>query len=427
MYAKRSLRMLLAAAVGSLGILVINPPVAQAQQCVPAGAPTSPVPFAQQMLTPERLWPMTSGSGQRVAVVSTGISGNPLLGNRIAASVDLSPPSRSSLASGRPDCLGLGTAVAGIIAAAQSEQIGFHGMAPSTQLLSAKVVGDSYPNGAQPRESVAPDTLAAGINWAVDQRATVITVAAVSYQDSGALRQAVQRALAGNIVVVAAAGHAERNDPPGIVPFPASYDGVVSVGMIGPDGMIAADTHAPRVDLVAPGADVTVSYPDSGVGPASGTELAAGYVAGTVALLRDYRPQLSNAEIVQRLLATATPAPEGVDSGRYGHGIVNPYQAAVANLVGGHPIALPPADPDLPTAEELAREAAWQRSNSLAYALAGAGIAAAAVMTVVVVFGPRGRRRRWRTGLAPVPADRPEDELPAPPVELFGDRPKSVG
>ncbi|MEV0049679.1 S8 family serine peptidase [Saccharopolyspora shandongensis] len=449
MYAKRSLRTLLAAAVGSLGILLIDPSAAHAQQCVGAGQPNSPVPWAQQVLTPERLWPLTSGSKQRVAVVGTGVS-SPLLDSTIAASVDLSPPSRTGN-SGKPDCLGLGTAVAGVIGGKETSEHGFHGVAPKTQLLSAKVVGDSFPQSGQPHDSVAPktqllsakvvgdsfpqsgqphdsvapDTLAAGINWSLDQGATIITVAAVSYQDSPSLRQATKRALDADVVVIAAAGRAEQNDPPGIAPYPASYDGVLSVGMIGEDGMVAADTHAPRVDLVAPGAEVTASYPGGGVGPATGTELAAGYVAGTVALLRDYRPQLSNEEVVQRLLATASPAPEGVGSRNYGHGLINPYQAAVANLVDGHPTTLAPADPGVPTAEELAREAAWQQADSLAYGLAAVGVSAAVVMTAVVVFGPRGRRRRWRSGIAEAPVDRPEDELPEPPADLFDDRPKT--
>lgn len=422
-YAKRCLRTLLAAAVGSLGILLIDPSAAHAQQCVGAGQPNSPVPWAQQVLTPERLWPLTSGSKQRVAVVGTGVS-SPLLDGTIAASVDLSPPSRTG-ASGKPDCLGLGTAVAGVIGAKETSEHGFHGVAPKTQLLSAKVVGDSFPQGTQPNDSVAPDALAAGINWSLEQGATIITVAAVSYQDSPALRQATKRALDADVVVIAAAGRAEQNDPPGIAPYPASYEGVLSVGMIGEDGMVAADTHAPRVDLVAPGAEVTAAYPGGGVGPATGTELAAGYVAGTVALLRDYRPQLSNEEVVQRLLATASPAPEGVGSRNYGHGLINPYQAAVANLVDGHPTTLAPADPGVPTAEELAREAAWRQSDSLAYGLVAVGVSAAVVMTAVVVFGPRGRRRRWRSGIAEAPVDRPEDELPEPPADLFDDRPKT--
>ncbi|WP_246025270.1 S8 family peptidase [Saccharopolyspora antimicrobica] len=421
MYAKRSLRTLLAAAVGSLGILLIDPSAAHAQQCVGAGQQSSPVPWAQRVLTPERLWPLTAGSKQRVAVVGSGVS-SPLL--EVKAGVDLSPPSRSQ-PSGKPDCIGLGTAVAGVIGAAETGEHGFHGVAPKTQLLSAKVVGDSYPSSGQPGQAVAPETLAAGINWSLDQGATVITVAAVSYQDSPALRQAVDRALAADAVVIAAAGTAGQNDPPGIAPYPASYDDVLSIGMIGEDGMTAAATHAPRIDLVAPGAEVTSAYPDGGVGPATGTELAAGYVAGTVALLRDYLPQLSNEDVKRRLLATASPAPEGVGSRNYGHGILNPYQAAVGNLAGGHPSALPPADPGVPSDEELAREAAWQQSTSIAYGLAGAGAAAAVAMTAVVVFGPRGRRRRWRAGIAEAPVERPEDDLPEPPAELFDDRPRT--
>ncbi|WP_027931425.1 S8 family serine peptidase [Amycolatopsis thermoflava] len=422
-HAKR-LRSALAAAVTALAVVTVSPPAAQAQQnCVVPGDLLVPVPWSQQMLAPDRVWPLSTGAGQRVAVLSTGITDNPLLAGRIAERANFAPPGTGQQ-SGLPDCLGSGTGVSGIIAAQPSQAVGFHGMAPGAQILSAKVVGDQYPSNRNPRDTVAPETLAAAVNWAVDRGASVIAVPTITYDDSAALRGAVQRALSRNIVVVAAVGEAASNEPPGLVPYPAAYDGVVGVGAIGENGLALASTRPGAVDLVAPGANVITTYPGSGLGMASGTQVATAYVAATVALVRSYRPQLSTTDVVQRLYATATPAPEGTGSAYYGFGVVNPYQAVSDDVVAGNPVTLPPLTPVVVDPAVAARQAAENRSDEWALILAAAGFALVVLVTAIVVFGPRGRRRRWRTGLAVVPQDRPEDERPEPPVELFSDRRK---
>jgi len=422
-HAKR-LRSALAAAVTALAVVTVSPPAAQAQQnCVVPGDSVVPVPWSQKMLAPDRVWPLSTGAGQRVAVLSSGITDHPQLTGRIAERAAFAPPDTAQ-PSGLPDCLGSGTGVSGIIAAQPSPAVGFHGMAPGAQILSAKVVADQYPPNRNPRDSVAPDTLAAAVAWAVDRGATVIAVPTVTYDDSPALRAAVQRALSRDIVVVAAVGEFASNEPPGLMAYPAGYDGVVGVGAIGEDGNVLGATRTGSVDLVAPGANVITTYPDHGLGPASGSQVATAYVAATVALVRSYRPQLSNTDVLRRLYATAAPAPEGTGSPHYGFGVVNPYQAVSDDVAAGSPVALPPFTPPVVDPEVAARQAAEERSDRWALILAAGGFALVILVTAIVVFGPRGRRRRWRSGLAAVPQDRLEEERPEPPVELFSDRPK---
>ncbi|GAA3842013.1 MULTISPECIES: S8 family serine peptidase [Amycolatopsis] len=423
MQAKR-LRSALAAAVTGLAVVTVTPQAAQAQQnCVVSGELLVPVPWSQKMLAPDRVWPLSTGAGQRVAVLSTGISDNPLLAGHIAERANFAPAGTGQ-PSGLPDCLGNGTGVSGIIAAQPSGAVGFHGIAPGAQVLSAKVVADQYPSNRNPRETVAPETLTAAINWAVDRGATVIAVPTITYDDNAALRGAVQRALSRGIVVVAAVGETASNEPPGLVPYPAAYDGVVGVGAIAENGVVTQNSRPTAVDLVAPGANVVTTFPNAGLGTASGTQFATAYVAATVALVRSYRPQLSNTDVVQRLYATASPAPEGTGSAYYGFGVVNPYQAVSDDIAAGNPVTLPPLTPVTVDPEVAARQAAENRSDDWAFILAAAGFALVLLVTAIVVFGPLGRRRRWRAGLAPVPQDRPEDERPEPPVELFSDRPK---
>ncbi|NIH81470.1 S8 family serine peptidase [Amycolatopsis viridis] len=423
MNSKRLIAALATAATG-LAVLTVSQPAAQAQQnCVVSGSPLVPVPWSQKLLAPDRVWPLSTGAGQRVAVVSSGVADNPQLTGRIAERATFGPPDTGQ-SSGSPDCVGTGTGVSGIIAAQPSSVVGFHGVAPDTQILSAKVVGDQYAPGQQPSGTVAPNTLAAGINWAVDRNASVIAVPTITYEDNPALRGAVQRALSRNIVVVAAVGQRATSEPPGLVPYPAGYDGVIGVGSVGENGEIAPDSRPTSVDLVAPGGNIVTTYPNAGLGTASGTEFATAFVAGTAALVRAHLPQLSNQDVAQRLFATATPAPEGTGSPFYGYGVVNPYQAVSDDVVAGHPVALPPLVPATVPPDVAARQAAEERSNGWALGLAAGGFALVVLVTAIVVFGPRGRRRRWRAGLAPVPQDRPEDERPEPPLELFSDRPE---
>src|SRR5690606_39827869 len=55
----------------------------------------------------------------------------------------------------------------------------------------------------------------------------------------------------------------------------------------------SSDVCSSDLDLVAPGVEVTVPFPKNGLGTVSGTAFAAAYVAGSVALLRSYQPQLT--------------------------------------------------------------------------------------------------------------------------------------
>jgi hypothetical protein len=399
------------------------PPSAHAQEnCAQPGETVTPVPWPQQLLAPEQAWPHSTGAGQRVAVVGTGVSDTPYLGDAVTARVDLAPPPRFGEPSGVPDCLGIGTGIAGIIAAHHTDGVGFHGLAPDARILDAKVVGDQYQQAQQATSSVPPGTLAAGIDWAVDQDATVIAVTTLTYQDSDALRDAVERALDAGIVVVASVGdEPEQVQELAREPLLAAYDGVIGVGAIAADGT-AGTSRASHVDLAAPGVEIVTTYPGDGLGPATGTGYAVAYVAGSVALVRAYRPELSPSEVAHRLFATATPASEGVGSARYGYGIVNPYQAMLDRVVEGDPAALPPFAADLPSDEELARQAERERSDALASRLVLAGLALAVALVAGVGLIAKARRRRWRTGVADAPLERPEDDYPEPPRELFGGR-----
>jgi len=391
-----------------------SPAAAWAADCAQPGTQIASVPWAQQMLGPQRVRSIADGSGVTVAVLDSGVDDahQPQLAGRVVASTDFIQPSNTTAT----DCAGRGTQVAGIIAARQVNGVQFAGVAPNARLISARVDdGSSNGSGA----TAGTTGLASAIDWAVQRHAQVIDVSMATATDDTAVEASVAAAIAAGVVVVAAAGDsgdANGGDP---VLYPAAYPGVIGVGAINPDGSRwDRSEHDAFVDLVAPGADVISTQTGGGlVGGLNGTSYAAAFVSGTAALVRQRNPQLTPAEVARQLFATATPAPGGVDDDEYGFGIVNPY-SAVSDNAGGSPGALSGFHASRDDPAVRARDAAWRRSGTIAAIVAAVGVLVAFVVVGGARALPRGRRRRWRAAFAPPVRDDPDDEV-KPPVQLF--------
>jgi type VII secretion-associated serine protease mycosin len=285
-------------------------------------APAS-TPWAQQALDYSSVWGLTRGAGVTVAVIDSGVDANPQFGDRVATGQDLAP------AQGVPagaDCVGHGTSVASIIAAAPVPGVSFSGVAPAARILSIKITNsDAFD------VSVAP----VAIDDAVADGASVINLSLATTDNTPALRAAVDFALAHNVVVVAAAGNDSSSSGETGPFYPAAYPGVLSVGAVGPDGSLApfSDTHTP-VTVTAPGVDVTAAYPGffpDAYNPSSdGTSFATGFVSGVAALVRAYDPSLTEGQVVARIAASA----DGGSGPGTGNGLVNPVQAVTAATGG---------------------------------------------------------------------------------------------
>ncbi|MEU8615500.1 S8 family serine peptidase, partial [Actinoplanes sp. NPDC048791] len=109
------------AALGALtGVAAVLLPAAPAQArafvcpTLPGPAKVSAAkPYETQLFAPERLAPFATGAGVRVAVIDSGVDAtHPQLRDRVAAGRDF----LHGDATGRQDCVGHGTAVAGLIA-----------------------------------------------------------------------------------------------------------------------------------------------------------------------------------------------------------------------------------------------------------------------------------------------------------------------
>lgn len=224
------------------------------------------------------------------------------------------------------------THCAGIIGARENST-GVVGVAPRCELYIGKVLGDDGSGTLQ--------TVAAGIDWAVEQGADVISMSLGSPNGHPDLEAAVNRAVAAGKFVICAAG----NEGPTMdtVGYPAMYPNVVSVGAIDQNKKIAQfSSRGNRVDICAPGVDILSCYPPRNLAKLSGTSMATPQVAGVVALMVAKQrsmgantPVLTPADLLSELRRTAIDAgPVGFDPA-YGYGLIDP-----AKLLAGGPAGL---------------------------------------------------------------------------------------
>jgi len=255
--------------------------------------------------------------------------------------------------------------------------------------------------------------VAKAITWAADNGATVIEVSPSFTVDVPSLREAVRAAIAKGIPIVAAAGD-RRNpdyatDPP---TYPAAYDGVIGVGAVGATFDVWSTSNIGfYVRVSAPGDGVVADTRLAGQQTWSGTSIAAGSVAGTVALLRQVAPQLTPAQVASRIEATADPAPGGQLGPAYGAGLVDAYRAVTERPAVGRPRAIPGVAPPSVDPAVVAREASLRNTRDTALlilAIVG-GLLVLFVAAALVV--PRGRRRGWRPTRASRPPDRSEEPV----------------
>jgi membrane-anchored mycosin MYCP len=355
-----------------------------APQCLPAPpASSADIPWAQRQLQPQRSWPLTEGDGVVVAVVDSGVDGTvPQLRGRVLRGIDV--------VTGGPadsDCVGHGTFVAGIIAAAPRPDTGFAGVAPGVTVLPVRVTRSTD------SDEVGPSGLATGIRAAVDRGAGVINVSASTSRPTPELTAAIAYAADRDVVVVASSANATDQED-SAVSYPSAYPSVIAVGAVDAAGERARFSQAgPHLSLVAPGVDVASLGPGGpGHWQGSGTSYAAPFVSGTAALVRAYRPELSAEQVAHRLKATATAPAAALPDPELGWGVVDPVAAVSALLPEerGVPAPAPALAPPAPTAPARLPVLV---ASVLAF---GGAIAAAGAAGASARLGGRGHRRGWR-------------------------------
>ncbi|UBU14581.1 S8 family serine peptidase [Nonomuraea gerenzanensis] len=354
------------------------PAHAAPERCEPEKAsPSVAESWAQRRLDVKRVWPLTMGQGVTVAVIDSGVDEtHPQI--RLAGKADLTNTSFR-------DCVGHGTAVAGIIAGQPRSDLPFYGVAPAVRLLSIKQTTDSLGDVS---------LLAKAIRTAADENADVINVS-IQAHDQPELKSAVEYALGRDIVIVAAAGNVEKDDGSTGPAYPAAYDGVLSVGSATPNGGRSTFSNPNAVAVLGPGEGLSSTWTGKGYrGNLEGTSYAAPYVAGVAALVRSRHPQLDQLRVRRRITLTA----DGASGKGTGAGMVNPLLAVTTVLPSEQVAVAPPVPDPLPASVVDKVVPPDQRSIEVATAVAAGGLSLAGVAIVTWIFVPMGRRRGWRAG-----------------------------
>jgi subtilisin family serine protease len=211
---------------------------------------------------------------------------------------------------------GHGTHVAGVAAAETDNYIGIAGIAWNARIMPLKVLtGNGQGNTAW---------LTSAIYYAANNGATVVNMSLGTYGESQAVKDALLYAY-DTLTLVGAAGNdnvkVDTVSPPNqaYAPmFPGCYPFVIGVEAGTPSGTLASfsnfdpsgfsETANPEgfnYEIIAPGVDIFSTFPGGGYRSLTGTSMASPIVAGAVALIKDFNPNISSAEVFARLIQFA--------------------------------------------------------------------------------------------------------------------------
>lgn len=276
-----------------------------------------------------------------VGVLDSGIDADhPDLKNQIdlAGSVNCSNAGRpdTSATGWQPTTSDHGTHVAGTIGA-ERNGVGIVGVAPGSRMASVKVVNDDG--------YIYPEYAICGFMWAGQKQMEVTNNS--YYVDPfefwcgdqpeqapaiEAVRRAVDWSTGQGTVHVAAAGNSaydlsnkttnssSPNDGEAVdrvinstcKDMPTELDGVVTVSSIDQAGLLSSFSNRGlgSIDVAAPGSRIASTIVrDNGWGYKSGTSMASPHVAGVLALMKSAHPELTPAQMIERVRAQAMDTP----------------------------------------------------------------------------------------------------------------------
>jgi len=255
---------------------------------------------SRKVRTPDAWNYTTGGSGPIIAVLDSGIaSGHVDLSGRVMAGWDFVNKDANPW-----DDLGHGTMVAGTAAGKGNNSVGIAGGCWGCRILPVKV--------ANRRGSVAWSNAAAGIVWATDKGAKVITMSFGDTKGNATLQSAVQYARNHGVVVIASAG----NNGNTTRFYPAAYSGVISVAATDKrDRLYDWSTRGAWVRLAAPGCVWTTTR-SGGWGSFCGTSASAPLVAGIAGLALAAKPGATRDQVERAILTTAVHFTSKIGGGR---------------------------------------------------------------------------------------------------------------
>ena len=249
---------------------------------------TGGTPDADMDVSPEA-WGLSTGAGQTVAVVDTGVDRtHPDLAGKVFGGYDFVDDD-----SDPTDENGHGTHVAGTIAAIRGNSSGGAGVAPNARLVPLRALGP----GSTDIET------AEAFDWAGDRGIRIVNASLAGDEPSTFERDAM--AAHPQTLYVVAAGNDGDNVDSGNSAYPCAYDlaNVICVGASDPNDVPASFSNygTTSVDLFAPGVAI-LSTKNGDYVFESGTSMATPHVTGVVALIAARNQGLDAATIKAAVL-----------------------------------------------------------------------------------------------------------------------------
>lgn len=294
-----------------------------------------------------KAWDVSKGAGVKVAVIDSGVdASHPDLKGAIAGGHDVSGSGADDGTKGIGQTPEHGTLVAtllagrghtpeGSTASPAPNQVGAGpdgviGVAPEAQVLAVSAwLGSPNPSG-----KTVDTQIPEAVRWAVDNGAKVINMSLgspstawpTSWDD--AFLYAEQK----DVVIVAAAGN--RGVGMTQVGAPATIPGVLTVAGLDRDGKASWDSSSQGISIgvAAPAEKLVGGLPGGRYADWSGTSGAAPLVSGVAALIRSKWPDMSAAQVINRIISTAHDAGAPGQDPIYGYGVLNVEGALKADV-----------------------------------------------------------------------------------------------
>ncbi len=216
------------------------------------------------------------------------------------------------------DTNGHGTKVSGLISATANNGFGSAGVSPHASLLPIRVTD---------RDTVISSAnLVSGIYFAVSAGAKIINMSLGGYSSSVAEEDAINYAISKGCILIASSGNDGAYEYGGDNMYPASYEGVISVGSVDEEGKVSAfSQHNNKVSVVAPGEQIPVMVYEAGISEyryEKGTSFSAAIVSGIAVLAVSYLDSsvpFGSGEFYSLIKTTGKQKRDNY----YGHGIIN--------------------------------------------------------------------------------------------------------
>jgi subtilisin family serine protease len=194
---------------------------------------------------------------------------------------------------------GHGTHCAGVIGASHNS-VGIAGVMKNVQIVPIKFLTDA--GSGETIDAIS------SIDYAISRGVNIMSNSWGGGEKEQSLLDAITAAESAGITFVAAAGN-ESNNNDKTPSYPANYEvsNVVSVGSFTGAGAKSSFSNygVKTVHVTAPGSTILSTYKNGGYANLSGTSMATPHVAGVVGLILSKEPNLTPAQIRERLINTS--------------------------------------------------------------------------------------------------------------------------